>query len=86
MADGWIHKVFVGGEFLSKSNPGSNVHGDNDTQKARAGGMQDIEIPEPKKLTNGKYQCTLCNEIFGSREDYISHALAKINQPKPPHK
>jgi hypothetical protein len=71
---------------LSKINPGSNVHGDNDTQTAHAGGMQDIEIPEPKKLEKGKYQCPLCKEVFSSREDYISHALAKINQPSPPHK
>jgi hypothetical protein len=76
-----VTSVIVRGEILSKINPGSNRHGDNDTQTAHAGGMQDIEFPEPKELTHGKYQCTLCNEIFNSREDYISHALAKINQP-----
>ena len=66
---------------MPKINPGSNRYGDNDTQTARPGGMQDIEVPDPKKLDKGKYQCTLCNEIFNNKEDYISHALAKINQP-----
>ena len=66
---------------MGKINPGSNLHGDNDTLTAHSGGTQGVDFPEPKKLDKGKYQCTLCSEIFNSREDYISHALAKINQP-----
>ncbi len=65
---------------MPKLNPGGNVHGDNDTETARAGGMQDVSIPEPKTTEKGKFQCTVCNAVFNSRQDYVSHALAK-HQP-----
>ncbi len=68
---------------MPKINPGSNVYGDNDTKTARAGGMQDVEIAEPKMTQDGKYQCTMCNAIFTTKEDYISHAMAK-HQPVTP--
>jgi hypothetical protein len=68
---------------MPKINPGSNVHGDNDIQTARAGGMQDIDIPEPKMAEKGMLQCPVCNSLFSSREDYISHALSR-HQPVTP--
>ncbi len=71
---------FWGGESLTKINPGSNVHDDNDLSTARAGGMQDIDIPEPKPAEKGMLQCSMCSRIFSSREDYISHYLA-THQP-----
>ena len=67
---------------MSKINPGSNVHGDNDLQTAHAGGMEDIDFPEPKVADTGKLQCPVCNRIFNSREDYISHALAQHQTAK----
>lgn len=62
--------------FLSKINPGSNRHEDNDL-KTTAPDTQDWDIPEPKKLEKGKLQCPACNAIFDSREAYISHALSR---------
>jgi hypothetical protein len=70
----------LGGEFLTRINPGSNVHDDNDTKTALAGGMQDVDIPEPRITQKGILKCPVCNLSFASREDYISHALAK-HQP-----
>jgi uncharacterized C2H2 Zn-finger protein len=60
---------------MSKINPGSNIHGDNDTQTSSKGGMPDII--EPKMDDKNKLHCPLCDGIFSSREDYISHALSK---------
>ncbi len=68
---------------MGKINPGSNVHGDNDTRTARPGGMQDVDIPEPKPAEKGMLQCPMCNSVFSSKADYISHALAK-HQPVTP--
>jgi len=64
----------------TKINPGSNIHGDNDLRTARTGGMQDIDLPEPKIVEKNKFQCPVCSKVFGSKEDYISHALAR-HQP-----
>ena len=69
-----------GGEVLPKINPGSNIHGDNDTATSRPGGMQDISIPEPKKTDKNMLQCPICNSNFSSNEDYISHFMAR-HQP-----
>lgn len=66
---------------MPKINPGSNVHGDNDTETARAGGMQDINIPEPKMTEDYMLQCPICNSLFSSREDYISHVMARHQPP-----
>jgi uncharacterized C2H2 Zn-finger protein len=70
----------LGGDILSKINPGSNFHEDNDTQTARPGGLQDTNIIEPIMDGKSKLHCPLCDGIFSSREDYISHALSK-HQP-----
>ncbi len=67
---------------MTKINPGSNVHGDNDTKTARAGGMQDVNIPEPR-MEGNSFICTICDGVFSTREDYISHALSK-HQPVTP--
>ena len=67
----------IGGELLSKINPGSNFNEDNDVRTARPGGMQDTAIIEPKMDDQRKLHCPLCDAIFNSREDYISHALSK---------
>ena len=66
-----------GGELLSKINPGTNFQEDNDIQTERPGGMQDINIIDPTMDDNGKLHCPLCNRVFNSKEDYISHALSK---------
>ncbi len=66
---------------LSKINPGSNRNGDNDLATATPG-MQDVDIPEPKMLEKGKFQCTICSQIFNSKEAYISHALARHHSPE----
>jgi hypothetical protein len=68
---------------LSKINPGSNFNEDNDVRTAHPGGLQDINIAEPKMTENGKLQCPTCNKIFNSREDYISHALSKHQTSQP---
>ena len=62
---------------MTKINPGSNFNEDNGTQTARSGGMQDTNIIEPKMDDNSKLHCPLCDGVFSSREDYISHALSK---------
>ena len=59
---------------MVKLNPGSNVHGDNETETAIPG-MRNVEIPEPNVLENGKFQCPVCNAVFNSKEGYISHAM-----------
>lgn len=64
---------------MSKLNPGSNRHEDNDVATTSPGSL---DIPEPKLLEKGKYQCTMCARVFNSREDYDSHALAR-HQPEP---
>jgi hypothetical protein len=66
---------------LSKSNSGSNVHGGNDTRTARAGGMQDINIPEPKVTEDYMLKCPICGSLFSSREDYMSHVMARHQPP-----
>jgi hypothetical protein len=63
---------------LSKINPGRDRE-DNNLKTARAGGMQDVEIPEPR-MVGISYQCPLCSKFFKSREDYLSHAMAQ-HQP-----
>ena len=62
---------------MSKINPGSNFYEDNDIQSARSGGLQETNIMEPKKDEAGKLHCPLCDRVFSTREDYISHALSK---------
>ena len=59
---------------MVKINPGSNVHGDNETRNATPG-MRNVDIPEPK-MTEGKFQCPVCDRLFTSREAYDSHAMA----------
>ena len=66
---------------MSKINPGSNRNEDNDLATATPG-MVDVNIPEPEMLEKGKFQCTVCNAIFNSKEDYISHALARHQMPE----
>jgi hypothetical protein len=61
---------------LVRINPGSNVHGDNKTGTATPG-MTDVNIPEPKMLAKGKFQCPVCDTIFASKEAYDSHALTR---------
>ena len=73
----FIHCFLSGGEFLSKINPGSNVHEDNDIKTARPGGLQDTDIMRPVIGEDGKLHCPMCDAIFKSREAYISHALSK---------
>ena len=67
----------IGDEFLSKINPGTNFYEDNDVRTARPGGLQGALIMEPKIDDKGKLHCQLCERVFNSREDYISHALSK---------
>lgn len=62
---------------MSKINPGSNFNEDNDVRTARPGGMQEVDIIEPKIDDNGKFHCSICDRVFSSREDYISHFLSK---------
>ncbi len=62
---------------MSKINPGSNFNEDNDIRTARPGGLQEVNIIEPKIVDKGKLQCPMCDRIFSSREDYISHFLSK---------
>lgn len=71
---------FVGGEFLVKINPGSNIHKDNETRTASAG-SEKISIPTPKMVNDGKYQCPICGRIYDSRDDYDSHMLAQHSTP-----
>lgn len=59
---------------MSKINPGSNRYGDNDVRTATPGSL---DIPDPKMLEKGKYQCPMCGKTFDSRADYDSHALAR---------
>ena len=68
---------------MSKINPGTNFNEDNDTRTAHPGGMQDVNIMDPKMDDAGKLHCPTCDRVFGSKEDYISHALSKhhINKP-----
>ena len=61
---------------MSKINPGSNRNEDNDLRTATTGGLQNVNIPEPKIVDKDKFQCTMCNATFNSREAYLSHALA----------
>lgn len=69
---------------MSKINPGSNFNEENDIRTAKPG-MMDIDIPEPKMLEKGKFQCPVCNNTYNSREDYISHALTRHqSHPKTP--
>jgi len=61
-----------------KVDPGSNVHGDN--EPCTLGGMQDIDIAEPKQAENGMLRRPMCSRVFSSRKDDISHTLSQ-NQP-----
>lgn len=61
---------------MSKINPGSNRNEDNDVSNASPG-MWDVNIPEPKRLEKNKLECPVCDKIYNSKEDYISHALAQ---------
>ncbi|HMK95504.1 MAG TPA: DUF5752 family protein [Candidatus Limnocylindrales bacterium] len=60
---------------MSKINPGSNVNEDNDLRTATPGAPY-VDIPEPKIVEKGKFQCPVCDTTYRSREDYISHAMA----------
>lgn len=60
---------------MVRINPGSNVHGDNKTGTA-VPGMVNVDIPEPKMIEKGKYECPVCGKTFNSREGYDSHAMA----------
>jgi hypothetical protein len=62
--------------YLSKINPGSNVYEDNDLKTA-VPGMLDVDIPEPIMLEHGRFECPVCHETYRSKEDYISHAMAR---------
>jgi uncharacterized C2H2 Zn-finger protein len=59
---------------LSKTNTGSN-RSENSRQAPATFGMWDIDIPDPKPLEKNKFQCPVCDKIYNSKEDYISHAL-----------
>lgn len=69
---------------LSKINPGSNRNEDNDLTTATPG-MQNVDIPEPKQLEKNKLQCPACERTFNSKEDYISHALARHQLSREPN-
>jgi hypothetical protein len=60
---------------LSKINPGSNRNEDNEVSTAMPG-MDNVSIPEPRLLDDGKFLCEVCSTNFNSKED-ISHALAR---------
>ena len=47
------------------------------------GGLQNINIIEPKIDDKGKLHCPTCDRVFSSREDYISHALSKHQTIEP---
>jgi uncharacterized C2H2 Zn-finger protein len=68
---------------LSKINPGTNFNEDNDVRTTRPE-MQGIDIIDPTVDVKGILHCPICNKVFSSREDYISHALSKhqIGEPK----
>jgi uncharacterized C2H2 Zn-finger protein len=68
---------------LPKINPGSNFYEDNDIRTARPGGLQETDIIEPNMDDRGKLHCPLCERVFNSREDYISHALSKHQTSEP---
>ena len=61
---------------MVRINPGKKTV-DNDTKTATPGGMEAINIPEPKMLDKGKLECPVCSRMFNSRQDYDSHALAQ---------
>ena len=61
---------------LSKINPGSNRNEDNDLATATPG-MFNVNIPEPKVLEKGRFQCPRCDRTLRSRESYISHVMAR---------
>jgi len=61
---------------LVKINPGSNIHGDNETRRASAG-SEKLDIPEPRMVEHGRFECPVCRKIYKSREDYDSHALSQ---------
>ncbi|MCW4018253.1 MAG: hypothetical protein NWF00_06205 [Candidatus Bathyarchaeota archaeon] len=63
---------------MSKSNTVANIH--SNSRSSRVGVMQEFDIPEPKEAEHNMLKCPICNAIFASKEDYISHALAK-HQP-----
>lgn len=65
---------------MSKINPGSNFNGDNEVQNAGSDVMRDAVILEPRVDDMKKLHCPLCEGVFNTREDYISHSLAK-HQP-----
>lgn len=61
---------------MVKINPGSNVHGDNKTGTMRKG-MGNVVIPEARIVKDNKLQCPLCNQTFNSKEEYLSHVMAR---------
>ncbi|HLN46271.1 MAG TPA: hypothetical protein VK209_11250 [Candidatus Sulfotelmatobacter sp.] len=61
---------------MVKINPGSNVHGDNKTGTMNKG-MENVIIPEPKTIKDNKLQCPVCDQTFDSREEYLSHVMAR---------
>ena len=64
---------------MSKVNPGQDRE-DNDTKNAEVGGgMQNVNYPEARMVGNS-YQCPVCSKFFRTREEYLSHAMAK-HQP-----
>jgi hypothetical protein len=66
--------------YLSKINPGSDVYEDNDLKPMS--GMLNGDVPEPRMLKKGKFQCPVCHETFSSKEHYIHHAM--IHHQSPP--
>lgn len=67
---------------MSKINPGSNFNEDNDVLSARPE-KQGVDIIDPTVDVNGTLHCPICNKIFRTREDYISHALSKHQTDMP---
>jgi uncharacterized C2H2 Zn-finger protein len=65
---------------LPKTNTSANVQRNNDTQTQYPSNIPDTNIIEPKKDDKGKLHCPLCDGIYNSREDYVSHALTQ-HQP-----
>ena len=61
---------------MVRINPGSNVHGDNEIGTATPG-MVNVDIPEPKLVGKGVFQCPVCGETYNSREAYDSHAMTR---------
>lgn len=60
---------------MSRSNLGSNVRGGKGKRRGKESDISD-EVPEPIMTTKKLFKCPVCNSLFSSKKDYISHAMA----------